>query len=86
MEDFGKVYAYTISPSLKVIKDKKMFCVSASCTFLYIERDQNVPFSVKSTYSIYFIKGNTTVLSLEKYIMFVHVLKFYICYVKVEPT
>lgn len=55
--------------------------------FLSLERDQNVPFSVKSsTYSIYFIKGNTTALSLEKYVMFVHVLIFYICYVKVEPT
>lgn len=86
MEDFGKVYAYTISPSLKVIKDKKNVLCKCMYLFLSLERDQNVPFSVKSTYSIYFIKGNTTVLSLEKYIMFVHVLKFYICYVKVEPT
>lgn len=32
---FGKVSAYTISPSLKVIKDKKMFCVSAFINYTY---------------------------------------------------
>lgn len=56
IEDFGKVYAYTISPSLKVIKDKKKVLCKCMYLFLSLERDQNVPFSVKSsTYSIYFI-------------------------------
>lgn len=44
---FGKVSAYTISPSLKVIKDKKKVLCKCMYLFLSLERDQNVPFSVK---------------------------------------